>query len=81
MNYDCVILADRHQNMLEGIQGVLEATFNKAVMVADDTSLFDAAERLDVDLPVPVSKDINEEFPQNFGGLSGNLLKDKDKLI
>ena len=86
MNYDRVILAGRQQNMLEGIRGVLAATFNKAVMVAGDTSLFDAAERLDVDptvvdLPLPVSKDINEDIPQNFGGLAGNLLKEKDKPI
>ena len=35
MNSNCVILADSHQDMLEGIRGLLQTTFESVVMVAD----------------------------------------------
>ena len=38
----CVVLADSHQNMLEGVRGLLEAMFEAVVMVADKVSLFKA---------------------------------------
>jgi DNA-binding NarL/FixJ family response regulator len=64
LKYDRVILADTHQTMLEGIRGLLETMFEAVVMVADDTSLFDTAARLEADLIVadlslPVSRDVN----------------------
>jgi DNA-binding NarL/FixJ family response regulator len=64
LKYDRVILADTHHTMLEGIRGLLETMFEAVVMVADDTSLFDAAARLEADLIVadlslPVSRDVN----------------------
>jgi DNA-binding NarL/FixJ family response regulator len=64
MKYGSVILADRHQNMLEGIRGMLEAMFETVVMVADKASLFDIAEKINpdlavVDLSLPVSGEIN----------------------
>jgi len=64
MKYGTVILADRHQNMLEGIRGMLEAMFETVVMVADKASLFDIAEKINpdlavVDLSLPVSGEIN----------------------
>jgi DNA-binding NarL/FixJ family response regulator len=64
MKHGCVILADRHQDMLEGIRGLLEAIFETVVMVADKDSLFEAAERLEpdlaiVDLSLPISSEIN----------------------
>ena len=73
--YNRVILADTHHPMLEGIRGLLETMFEAVVMVADDTSLFDTAARLDadlivVDLSLPVSRDVNivarlkERFPE-----------------
>jgi DNA-binding NarL/FixJ family response regulator len=73
--YNRVILADTHHPMLEGIRGLLETMFEAVVMVADDTSLFDAAARLEadlivVDLSLPVSRDVNivrrlkERFPE-----------------
>ena len=75
LKYDRVILADTHHTMLEGIRGLLETMFEAVVMVADDTSLFDTAARLEVDLIVadlslPVSRDVNivarlkERFPE-----------------
>jgi DNA-binding NarL/FixJ family response regulator len=74
MKHGCVILADRHQDMLEGIRGLLETIFETVVMVAEKDSLFEAAERLEpdlsiVDLSLPISGDINiirqlkERFP------------------
>ena len=52
LKYDRVILADTHHSMLEGIRGLLETMFEAVVMVADDTSLFDTAARLEADLIV-----------------------------
>lgn len=47
-----VLLADKHQNMLEGIRSLLDTLFETVVMVADERSLFEAAERLQADLAV-----------------------------
>jgi DNA-binding NarL/FixJ family response regulator len=52
MKYNRVILADNHQNMLEGLRGLLETLFEAVVMVADKNSLFEAAEKLKPDLAV-----------------------------
>ncbi|MFQ5960680.1 MAG: response regulator transcription factor [Candidatus Methylomirabilales bacterium] len=59
-----VLVADRHQNMLEGIRGLLETMFEAVVMVADEQSLLEAAEKLKpdlvvVDLSMPVSEEVN----------------------
>jgi len=64
MRHKCVILADSHQNMLEGIRGLLTTTFETVIMVADKNSLFKAAEDLDpdlavVDLSLPVAGEVN----------------------
>jgi DNA-binding NarL/FixJ family response regulator len=64
MNSNCVLLADSHQDMLEGIRGLLKTTFNSVVMVADEKSLFDTVEKLQpdivvVDLSLPVSDEVN----------------------
>ena len=42
----CVLLADRHQGLVEGVRGLLETTFQAVVMVADEASLFESARRL-----------------------------------
>jgi two-component system secretion response regulator SsrB len=42
----CVLLADRHQGLTEGVRGLLETTFGTVVMVADEASLLEAAVRL-----------------------------------
>jgi len=36
---DCVLLADRHHGLSEGIRGLLEASFKSVFLVADETSL------------------------------------------
>ena len=43
---NCVLLANRHHGLTEGVRGLLESTFNAVVMVADEISLFDSAERI-----------------------------------
>ena len=48
----CVLLADRHHGLTEGVRGLLETTFDTVVMVADEASLLQAAGRLQPDLAV-----------------------------
>ena len=50
--YGSVLLADMHQNMLEGIRGLMETMFSTVVMVADAESLYEAAEKINPDLVV-----------------------------
>ena len=59
-----VLLADRHQNMLEGIRSLLETVFDVVVMVADEKSLLDSLEKVSpdivvVDLSLPITQEIN----------------------
>jgi two-component system secretion response regulator SsrB len=48
----CVLLADRHHGLTEGVRGLLESTFDTVVMVADEASLLDGAVRLQPQLAV-----------------------------
>jgi len=48
----CVLLADRHSGISEGVRGLLETAFGTVVMVADATSLLEAATRLQPDVAV-----------------------------
>lgn len=64
MKKGCLILANSHQNLLEGIRGLLETIFNTVVMVADKKSLFETVGKLEpelavVDLSLPVSGEVN----------------------
>jgi DNA-binding NarL/FixJ family response regulator len=59
-----VLLADRHQNVLESIRSLLEKIFDVVVMVADEKSLLDALEKVKpdlvvVDLSLPISEEVN----------------------
>ena len=49
---NCVLLADRHHGLTEGMRGLLETAFDAVVMVADETSLFESTERLQPTLAV-----------------------------
>jgi DNA-binding NarL/FixJ family response regulator len=49
---DCVLLADPHHGLSEGVRGLLATTFATVVMVADEGSLFESAGRLHSDLTV-----------------------------
>jgi DNA-binding NarL/FixJ family response regulator len=42
----CVLLADRHHGLTESLRSMLGTAFGTVVMVADETSLLDAADRL-----------------------------------
>jgi DNA-binding NarL/FixJ family response regulator len=48
----CVLLADPHHGLSEGVRNLLETTFEAVVMVADEVSLFESAGRLQSDLAV-----------------------------
>src|SRR5262245_64048113 len=48
----CVLLADRHHGLTEGIRGLLETLFRTVVMVADESSLQETAARLRPDVVV-----------------------------
>ena len=48
----CVLLADRHHGLTEGIRGLLETEFGSVVMVADEDSLLEGAARIQPDLAV-----------------------------
>src|SRR5215467_12530168 len=43
---ECVLLADRHQGLTEGVRGLLGTLFRTVVMVADESSLQESAARL-----------------------------------
>jgi DNA-binding NarL/FixJ family response regulator len=48
----CVLLADRHPGLMEGIRGLLETTFEVVVMVANEVSLIESATQMKVALVV-----------------------------
>jgi len=48
----CVLLADRHHGLTEGVRGLLETTFGTVVMVADEASLLEGASRLQPDVAI-----------------------------
>jgi DNA-binding NarL/FixJ family response regulator len=48
----CVLLADRHHELTEGVRGLLETVFGTVVMVADEASLLDGADRIQPDVAV-----------------------------
>ena len=48
----CVLLADRHHGLTEGIRGLLETAFETVVMVADETSLLEGASRMQPEVAV-----------------------------
>ena len=74
MKNNCIVLGDRHQNILEGLRGLLESLFGGVVMVADQPSLFEALDRIKpklaiVDLSllgrngINSACELNERFP------------------
>ena len=48
----CVLLADPHHGVSEGVRALLATTFETVVMVADEVSLFESARRLQSNLAV-----------------------------
>jgi two-component system secretion response regulator SsrB len=51
-NLSCVLLADSHHGLTEGVRGLLATVFGSVVMVADETSLVEGAGRLQPELVV-----------------------------
>jgi two-component system secretion response regulator SsrB len=47
-----VLLADRHQGLVEGLRGLLESTFGIVIMVADKASLQEVAFRIEPEVAV-----------------------------
>jgi DNA-binding NarL/FixJ family response regulator len=66
----CVLLADRHYGVIEGIHGLLETTFATVVMVTDENSLMESASRMQ---PVEVVVDLSVTGGGGFSWL-GRLL-------
>jgi two-component system secretion response regulator SsrB len=56
----CVLLADRHHGLTEGVRGLLATVFETVVMVADEASLLDGADRIRPDVVV-VDVSLGEE--------------------
>jgi two-component system response regulator NreC len=48
----CVLLADAHLGLSDGVRGLLATTFDAVIMVGDEVSLFESAARLQTDLAV-----------------------------
>jgi DNA-binding NarL/FixJ family response regulator len=68
----CVLLADRHHGLTEGMRGLLETSFEAVVMVADEASLLETAERL---RPTVVVADLALAPGENFGWLRRLLVR------
>jgi DNA-binding NarL/FixJ family response regulator len=49
---DCVLLADSHHGITDGVRHLLATLFRAVVMVADEVSLFESAARLHSDLAI-----------------------------
>ncbi len=75
MKHGSVLLADSHGPMLEGVRSLLEERFDSVVMVADESSLLQTAEKLlpdvaivDVSFPVTGRKNVvtvlQDRFPE-----------------
>ena len=74
MKHGTVLVADSHSPMLEGVRSLLQEKFESVVMVADESSLLQTAEKLqpdlavvDVSFPVAGTKNVvavlHERFP------------------
>lgn len=73
MKESCVILADKHPNMLEGIRGILDAEFDNVVMVADRHSLKNTVKKLSPDLLV-----VELSLPEADGANIVQMLKEEN---
>lgn len=74
----CVLLADRHHGLSEGIRGLLESEFEAVVMVADETSLIESAVKL---MPRIVVADLALASGESFGWLRRLLVRCPAALV
>jgi DNA-binding NarL/FixJ family response regulator len=75
--YGTVLVADRHHPMLAGIHSLLHEVFTTVVMVADDRSLLEAADRLHPDL---VIVDLSMPSSDNDLNVAHRLVTDRPDL-
>jgi DNA-binding NarL/FixJ family response regulator len=73
MKYGCVIIADMHHGILDGIRSLLDPLFQTIVMVASKESLFEATKKLapdivivDLSMPSPKTPSFIKEFTSSF---------------
>lgn len=88
MKQGTVLLADRHSPMLEGVRSLLEETFESVVMVADESSLYQAAEKMspdvavvDVSFPVSARKNVVAALRERFPDLKLIALSVHDEPV
>ena len=86
MKYGCVLLADNHINMLGGVRILLEDVFSVVVMVADETSLFQAIVQMEpalvivnLSLPVTCNKNIMSQLSSRHPSLKIIVLSVHDE--
>ncbi len=86
-NLSCVLLADRHHGLTEGVRGLLATAFGSVVMVADEASLIEGADRLQpdmaiVDLSLASDHQMNwlQSLRRNCPGLKVIVLSVHDEL-
>ena len=74
----CVLLADRHHGLTEGVRGLLETVFETVVMVADETSLIEGAARLQPEVAIV---DLSLARDRGLGWLRGIRLRCTDLKV
>ena len=86
MENKCLVLADKHQNILEGLRGLLETVFGSVVMVADQPSLVEALNKIHpqvaiIDLPLLGHGDLDTacELHNRFPDIKIIILSDYDE--
>ena len=88
MKQGCLLLADSHMNMLGGVRGLLEPYFETILMVTDEKSLLEAADKVRpdlivVDLSMHVSREINvaRRLGKSFPGMKLIILSIHDEPV
>ena len=86
MRNGCIVLGDKHQNILESIRGLLETLFKGVVMVADQPSLIKALDKMKpklaiVDLSLLGHEEINNvhELTKRFPSVGFIILSNYDE--
>ncbi len=70
MENTCIVIGDKHQNVLEGLRGLLETQFRSVVMVADQQSLFQALDRINPNIAAVDLSLIGQNNADSIGELN-----------
>lgn len=88
MKHGTVLVADSHSPMLEGVRSLLEERFESVVVVADENSLLQTAEKLqpdlaivDVSFPVTGPKNAVAVLRKRFPGIQLIVLSIHDESV